>query len=111
MNRGTPPLAGLTPPTAGAPAAAAAPSLSSFAPDAEGNFKLAIRFYISALRTVPASALECAQGRLRGAYSELGEMYTREDRYTKACRHYQQGIELLRTRAPPLIIFHLINCI
>ncbi len=73
------------------------PRLSAWAPDGEGNYKLAIGLYLGAIKTVRASALETAQRRLRGAYSELGELYVRADRYTKACRHYQQGIELFRS--------------
>mmetsp|Transcript_27389 Transcript_27389/g.83292 ORF Transcript_27389/g.83292 Transcript_27389/m.83292 type:complete len:939 (+) Transcript_27389:1286-4102(+) len=74
-----------------------APTLSAFASDAEGNYRLAIGFYLSAVRSVPSASLAAAHERLRDTYSRLGQYYVDSDRFTKACRHYQQGIELFRS--------------
>jgi tetratricopeptide (TPR) repeat protein len=79
----------------------AVPTISAFAPDAEGNWKLAIGFYLSAVRTIPSASLAAAHARLRDAYTSLGQLYVSADRFTKACRHYQQGIELFRSTADP----------
>ena len=73
------------------------PAMGSFALDAEGNFKLAIQHALAALKRVPAAAVRAARERLRAAYVELGAMYVAGSRFTKACRHYQQGVELFRS--------------
>ncbi|KAL1515550.1 hypothetical protein AB1Y20_002170 [Prymnesium parvum] len=90
--------AGSAAPSPVAPPAAATPS---FAFDSESNFKLAIGHYLSALKAVPASAVRLAHSRLRATYSELGARYLSESRFTKACRHYQQGVELFRSTSNP----------
>ena len=97
--------AGSTPKRSAAPAAEPAatpppmrlPAMGSFALDAEGNFKLAIQHALAALKRVPAAAVRAARERLRAAYVELGAMYVAGSRFTKACRHYQQGVELFRS--------------
>ena len=72
---------------------------TTFATDAEANLKLCISHCLSALKLVPGAALRFARARLQEAYSELGRLYVRTSRSTKACRHYQQGIELFRSTA------------
>ena len=50
---------------------------------------------------VPAASLAATHARLRAAYEQLGELYAVSDRYTKACRHYHQGVELFRSTSDP----------
>ena len=66
---------------------------------AEGGFKLAIQHALAALKRA-AAAVRAARER-RAAYVELGAMYVAGSRFTKACRHYQQGVELFSTQDLP----------
>ena len=63
-----------------------APPMSSFAADAEANYRLSVAHYLAALRIVPQPLLPSARARLRDAYSRLGREYMQSSRYTKA-RH------------------------
>ena len=46
---------------------------------------------------MPTTTLRSTRTRLRDAYVELGDLYMSTSRSTKACRHYQQGIELFKS--------------
>ena len=52
---------------------------------------------LGALKLVPTTTLRSTRTRLRDAYVELGDLYMSTSRSTKACRHYQQGIELFKS--------------
>ena len=64
-----------------------APPMSSFAADAEANYRLSVAHYLAALRIVPQPLLPSARARLRDAYSRLGREYMQSSRYTKARLH------------------------
>ena len=72
---------------------------TAFASDAEMNLKMCIGHSLSALKLVPSTILRAARSRLVDVYSELGSLYVSTSRSTKACRHYQQGIELFKSTA------------
>eukprot|EP00743_Colponemidia_sp_Colp-15_P010249 GILK01011268.1.p1 GENE.GILK01011268.1~~GILK01011268.1.p1 ORF type:complete len:1045 (+),score=200.02 GILK01011268.1:87-3221(+) len=68
--------------------------------DAEINFNFSIQHYLKAVQmlsgTVPDPIREAVVSKLSSVYNELGCHYIHQGRFTKAHRHYKQGLELFQ---------------